>query len=176
MRKVVCYIAVSLDGYIARRDGAVDWLDAYHGVGYGYEEFNRRIDTVLMGYGSYAKSLDFGEVAFPEGKTYYIFSRQKRSDPRDRIRFPTASPTEFCARLRETPGRDIWLLGGGQLLAHFIGEGLIDELMLFVMPEMIGDGIPLFPPGQPGKWQLSNSQVYENGVVFLHYVPQRIEQ
>ena len=169
MRKIICYIAVSLDGYIAKADGAVDWLDRYHDADYGYEAFNQRIDTVLMGYGSYIKSLDFGDTAFPEGKLYYIFSRQPRTDARARIQFPTESPVTFCASLRQSEGKDIWLLGGGQLLAHFLEEGLVDELMVYVMPEMIGRGIALFPSSHPGRWQLIDHKAYPNGVVFSHY-------
>ena len=168
-RLVICYIAVSLDGYIARSDGAVDWLDAYTDLDYGYKDFNDSVDTVIMGYRTYEKSLEFGPDTF-KGKTYYVMSRSQKSEDWGEVRFTRETPQAICRRLKTQEGAKIWMMGGGILLSAFLAEGLIDELMMFVIPENLGSGIPLFPEGGPqSHWLLSDSVKYPNGVVLLHY-------
>lgn len=170
MRKVICYIAASMDGYIARSDGAVDWLDNYMDVDYGYTAFMSSVDTVIMGHRTYLKSLDFGPQAFGGDHSYYVMTRSGGDVARDLAEMTSESPAGLITRLREVEGKHIWLMGGGVLLQAFRQDKMLDELMLFVIPEMLGAGIPLFPgPGKPQRWNLLDSRSYSNGVVLLHY-------
>ncbi|MDX1479611.1 MAG: dihydrofolate reductase family protein [Saprospiraceae bacterium] len=169
--KVICYIAVSMDGYIARDDGAVDWLNRYMDVDYGYQAFSASIDAVIMGHATYLKSLEFGPEAFQGEMPYFVMTRNPDRQDAGKVQFVTDPPQQLCAKLR---GRGdlhrVWMMGGGQVLQAFLDEGLVDEMMLFVIPEMLGTGIPLFPSGtRPAAWQLHRNEAYMNGVVLLHY-------
>lgn len=169
MRDIILYIAASLDGYIARSDGAVDWLDKYHDADYGYRAFDESVDTVLWGYTTYAQSLSFGEDVFA-GKEHYVFTRRHDDDDWGPVTFVREDAGAFVQSLKMKPGKNIWLMGGGKILTTMLQAELVDEMMIFVMPELIGDGIPLFPsPGKEGQWALKNSRSFGNGVVLLHY-------
>ena len=169
MRKVILYVAVSADGYIARENGDVDWLDAYHGD-FGYKEFMSRIDTVVMGYGTFEKSLSFGDPDIFKGHAYYIFTRNHTDVTHDDVEFVTEEPREFMERLKNTSGKDIWLMGGGQLVRSFLEADLVDEIMIFMIPTILGSGIPLFPPpARQLELTLINTESYEEGVTLLHY-------
>lgn len=171
MRKVICYIAASLDGYIARADGAVDWLDKYMDADYGYAAFMWSIDTVIMGSQTYLKSLEIGPQAFAGEHVYYVMSRSGDLASTEVAQLTAESPSQLLGRLRKSPGKHIWLMGGGVLLQAFLKKDLLDEIMLFVIPELIGSGVPLFPgEGAVRHWRLKNTSSYPNGVVLLHYV------
>jgi dihydrofolate reductase len=168
MRKIIVYIATSADGYIARPDGDVEWLNRPRIRGnYGMGEFYKSIDTILWG----RKTAGLGEgTGFDSKLKNYIFSHQPaKSDPpgAEFVREPIA---EFAKRLRSTPGKDIWMMGGAGIIASFLDLGEIDEFMIHVIPTFIGEGIPLVQPRHRSvPLRLISSHPYSDGVVRLHY-------
>lgn len=172
MRQIQLYIASSLDGYIARQDGSIDWLSMVEKAGedYGYSEFIKGIDTTLMGYQTYAQVLTFGEFPYND-KQNYVFSRQPRPADGKPVSFVSEDPAAFVRRIKDQPGGNIWLIGGGQLNTILLNAGLIDELILSIIPIVLGDGIPLFG-GKPRetKWALKRHKAFDSGLVQVQYV------
>lgn len=146
---VVLYIAMSLDGYIARPDGAVDWLDDVEGEGdNGYGEFYSQVGTVIMGRKTYEEVLRLTDEFPYAGKTCYVLSRQtKESSPH--VTFTEEELESLVSRLKKESEGYVWLVGGGQLVKQFLEKQLIDEIQLYIIPKLIGEGIPLFPDGTP---------------------------
>ena len=171
MRKLLLYIATSMDGYIAKSDGSVGWLDEVphpEGADYGYGAFYAGIATTLMGNATYQQVLGFGDFPY-QGKENYVFSRSAHPST-EYVKFVQSDPAAFVRALKKQPGGDIWLVGGGQLNTLMLDAGLIDELLLFHMPVILGSGIALFPGAKitpPVK--LLTSESYTSGVTFLHY-------
>lgn len=164
-RKLKLFIATSLDGFIARRNGEVDWL--FHDGDYGYSEFYAGIDTVLMGNKTYEQILTFGPYPYPD-KTGFVFSRNKIGNDNNVTFVQEVVP--FTRELLAQPGGDVWLVGGGQIIAPLLTADLIDEFMLFVHPVLLGDGIPLTGLIKAEKkLRLVGSKSYPSGLVSLFY-------
>ena len=144
-RKLVLFIAASLDGYIAAKDDSLDWLYKVEGEGdNGYSEFYETIDTVLMGRRTYDWILENVTGDFPyKDKECYVFSRSVTEDNVE-VKFVKDNIVGFTNKLKQQQGKNIWIVGGGELLRSFLKEKLIDELILTVAPTLIGNGIPLF--------------------------------
>jgi dihydrofolate reductase len=144
-RKVIVHIATSADGYIARPDGHLEWLTsrpAPEGF-YGMNAFMRSIDTKLLGRKTYEVSLRMG-AKFDSKTRTIVFSRHAPpADAPSGVEFVNGAIGPFLSRLREHPGKDIWLMGGGELIASFLDEHAIDEFVISVAPVFIGDDIPL---------------------------------
>lgn len=153
MRKVRLYIAQSLDGFIARPDGKVDWLEVEkEGLepvpDYGYAEFLAQIDTTLMGFNTYREVLGFG-IPFPyPDKTNYVFSRNHKKVDENPVEFISSDATGFVANLKRDIGKDIWLIGGAWLNRVFLEAGLIDEIIITTKSTVLGSGISLFDMGK----------------------------
>lgn len=176
MPKIIVYIAISADGYIARPDGDVAWLDRPKTAGdYGMAAFYKSIDTVLMGRKTYDIGLKLGQKSYP-GKKNYIFSRTRHRSSTPDVEFVKKGVGEIARRLRGGEGKDIWLVGGGELIAAFLDEEQIDEFIIHVVPIFIGEGIPLIHPRHRAiPLTLLSSDSYPDGVVRLHYslLPQK---
>lgn len=143
MRKLVLYIAVSLDGFIAGEGESLDWLDKVEGQGdNGYEAFYSGVDTVLMGRKTYDWIMAHAEFPYT-GKDCYVFSHTPRGNTKD-VTFVCENAASFASHLKEQPGKQIWLVGGGGLLRPLLETGLVDEMILTVAPVVLGKGIPLF--------------------------------
>ena len=147
MNKIILYIATSLDGFIADINGGVDWLphpkDDSELEAVGYKSLMSRIDIILMGSRSYKQILGFGEWGWPDKQTYVFTSGQLEID-KPYISITQDSPLEFMASLKERKSdKDIWLLGGAELAKSFAQESLIDEIILTIIPQTLGTGIPL---------------------------------
>jgi dihydrofolate reductase len=172
-RKIIVYIATSADGFIARPDGDVKWLDRPRVAGdYGMGAFFRTIDTILWGRKTYDKSVEFGQAGGGSGSGVrnYVFTRHPPDSSPPGIVFVNEPIDAFSTRLRSGPGKNIWMMGGGQIIAAFLDEGQIDELMIFVIPVFIGEGIPLLAPRHRQiPLKLLSSRRYSDGVVRLHY-------
>lgn len=168
--KVILYVAASLDGFIADRDGGVGWLDGYDSRNYGHDEFVRRIGTVIMGSRTYEQTLTFGAWPHKGQATYVVTHRQGLPRPDAGITFHGGDLGELVREIKAKGGNDVWLVGGAKLAASFFNAGLIDELMLFVIPVLLGDGMPLFG-GLSRREPLSllNVVSYPDGVAQLHY-------
>ena len=174
MSKTVLYIATTLDGKIARKDGSLDWLDALpnpNQIDYGYGQFLNTIGTTIMGKNTYKEILDFG-VDWPyAGMNSYVVTSDndfKSTTPDTFIVAPNL--TDFVLDLKKKNEKDIWLIGGGQLIASFLDNELLDRMILTLIPTTIGEGIPLFPEiAKETTWALTNAERFETGVVNLTY-------
>jgi len=172
-RKIVVSVAMSTDGFIARPDGDVAWLDRPGPKrDYGMSAFFKTIDTILWGRKTYDKGIEMGmkSADFGQKTKNYLFSRRPR-----KLLLPgfesTSDPVKkFAQRLRTQPGKDIWMMGGGELIASFLDEGEIDEFRLHVIPILIGEGIPLIQPRHRSiPLKLLSSKAFPDGVVELIY-------
>lgn len=170
-RKVVLYIAQSLDGYIARADGDIGWLSAVEreGEDYGYSEFIESVDTVIMGRKTYEKVLSFG-IKFPHrDKKCYVLSRTKRESDGN-IQFYSGDAGELIRSIRNGEGKDIFIDGGSEVVREFLSEDLVDEYVISIVPILIGSGIRLFKEtGREIMLRLTSSRAYESGLVQLKY-------
>jgi dihydrofolate reductase len=173
MRKIIVYIAISADGYISRRDGNVDWLNRPRTAGdYGMADFSKKIDTVIFGRTTFDEAISRGgEAHFGKRNKNYVFTHNPPATSRYKnVEFVNEPVEEFAGRLRASPGKDIWMMGGGGIIASFLDAGEIDEFMIFVIPVFIGEGIPLIQPRHRDvQLKLLSSHQYEDGVVKLHY-------
>src|SRR5579884_2126584 len=175
-RKIIVYIATSADGYIARPDGSVDWLDRpMPKGGYGMTAFARSIDTILWGRKTYDFAVKMGGVGVYGKVKHYAFSRQPPSNPLPGVAFVSEPIPEFVAKLQAVRGKNIWMMGGAEIIASFLDAGAIDEFSIHVIPVMIGEGIPLVAPRHRNiPLQLISARTFPDGVVHLNYgVPRR---
>jgi dihydrofolate reductase len=176
-RKIIVYIATSADGYIARPDGDVEWLNRRpRTVDYGITKFYRTIDTILWGRKTYDWVLAYYRKKGRKGGRFdtklanFVFSRKppKRATPG--VKFVSEPVKLFAQRLRATPGKHIWMMGGGGLIASFLDAGEIDEFDIHVIPTLIGEGIPLLAPRHRDvPLRLRSARKYPDGVVRLRY-------
>ncbi|WP_010587727.1 dihydrofolate reductase family protein [Schlesneria paludicola] len=167
MSKVVLFIATSLDGYIASADGTVDWL--FHDADYGYREFMSSVEAIIIGRTTWEQAKTFETVPFA-GKNIYVFSRSNTEQGDDRVRFVQDDVVNVIDTIRAQITKNIWLVGGGDLIHQFIASRLIDEFRLFIHPIVLGHGIPLFHP-QALRTDLTfeGSQSFPSGLVELKY-------
>ena len=175
MRRIIVNIAVSADGFIARSDGGIDWLhDPRFKGDYGMPAFFRTIDTILWGGITYRESLDRGGVE-PFGPTVrHVVFTSRPSGPAARVEFTREPVRAVAARLRRAPGKHIWMMGGGKLIASFLDAGEIDEFLMHVIPTFIGEGVPLLAPRhRTVPLVLKSARRFPDGVVRLHYLVAR---
>jgi dihydrofolate reductase len=172
-RKIIVYIATSADGYIARADGSVDWLDRPRTAGdYGMGAFFRSIDTILWGRKTYEPVLAKGGKGggFGPKVKNYVFSRRPRRSATPDVEFVNGPVGAFAKRLRAAAGKNIWMMGGAGLIASFLDDGEIDEFIIHVIPTFIGEGIRLIQPRHRlVPLELRSVRRFADGVVRLHY-------
>ena len=172
-RKVIVEIAISADGYIARPDGDVSWLDRPAPKGhYGMGAFIKSIDTILWGRKTYAKGIELGmkDGGFGPKIKNYLFSRQEQKSLLPGFELVRNPIQSFMQRLRAKPGKHIWMMGGGEIVASFLDEGEIDEFNIKVIPIFIGEGIPMIKPRHRSvSLKLLSTKKFSDGVVQLHY-------
>ena len=173
-RKIIVYIATSADGYIARPDGNVDWLNRPRPKGdHGMGEFFRSIDTILWGAKTFGMGAEQGAspAGFGSKIKNYVFTHNPRKKPVKGVEFVNEPIGDFAKRLRATPGKDIWMMGGGIIIASFLDAGEIDEFIVHIIPTFIGEGIPLIAPRHRSiELKLLSVDDYPDSVVRLHYV------
>jgi dihydrofolate reductase len=170
-RKVVLYIAASLDGYIATEENSLQWLFDVEGEGdNGYSEFYETIDTILIGRRTYDWVMEKEEGKFPyKNKQCYVFSKTM-SGKHDNVVFVNEDVVTFTNRIKKSKGNNIWVIGGGDLLHSFIKENLVDEFIITIAPTILGKGIPLFKYVDfETKLALKSIKKY-NQFAELHYV------
>lgn len=172
-RKIVVSIAMSTDGFIARPDGDVAWLDRPGPKrDYGMTKFFKTIDTILWGRKTYDKGIEMGMKSgdFGPKTKHYLFSRRPRKSLLPGFEWTNEAVKPFAKRLRAQPGEDIWMMGGGEVIASFLDEGEIDEFRIHVVPILIGEGIPLIQPRHRSiHLKLLSSKSFPDGVVELNY-------
>ncbi len=171
-RKIIVNIAMSADGYVARPDGDLDWLTkrkAPKGF-YGLPEFSRSVDAKILGRKTFDTSVKLG-ANFREDDVHYVFSRRPApaSIPAG-VQFVSEPIRAFVERLRNRPGKNIWLMGGADIIGSFLDAGAIDEFIITVVPTFIGEGISLIAPRRREvPLRLRSSRQFPDGVVQLHY-------
>lgn len=174
-RKTVLYIGMSLDGYIADKNGGVGWMGD-HGASTedpgSYPAFIQTIDTVIMGWTTYHQvttELSPDEWVYPGLDTWVITHRKLPADDHDQIRFTDQDPCGLVKDLLSQDGKDIWICGGASIVQQLLREDLIDTFYISVIPTLLGEGIRLFQgPGREKKLRLVKNQSY-NGVTDLVY-------
>lgn len=169
MSKTVLYIATSLDGYIATPEGGVGWLEGYEDSLAGYDEFIATIGGAAMGRETYefAARHDWPYKVMPVG---VLTGRPIEAPPPGVFAHPGPASELLTTLLRRTD-KDIWLLGGGRTIRAFLDANLVDEARIFVIPVLLGDGVPLFPTGRHAiqPLELTGVEAFESGVVELRY-------
>lgn len=168
--KVILYIAQSIDGYIAADDGSVDFLSCVEteGEDYGYFDFYKTIDAVIMGANTYEQILSFGEFPYPD-KPCYVFTNREYAG-HDMVSFVADDPEEWIAEKKAGSDKRYWLVGGSALVKAFQDHGLIDEFIISIVPAMLGVGIPLFQSHtSPLHLRLKDVKEYPTGLVQVVY-------
>lgn len=158
--KVVLYIAMSLDGYIARKDGSVDWLFDVEGDGgdNGYAAFYQTIGTVVMGRTTYEDVLKLSEDFPYADRPTYVLSRSEQP-PAPHVQFTTEPVESLIPRLQQASDADLWIVGGGQLVQAVMEKRLLHEMEVAIIPKILGEGIPLFPEGTvPSNLKMMGTQ------------------
>ena len=168
MRKVILGLGISIDGYIARLDGTFDFL--FMPKDFSMAEFFASIDTGIMGRKTYEVAKAQGEGGFgPKIKTY-VLSRTLPPGDREGMTFVNVSPQTLVEEIRQRKGKDIWLMGGGEIARDFLKADLVDELHLGVVPVLLGEGLPLFPSGFPQRnFTLIENKTFSRGLISLKY-------
>lgn len=169
MRKVILQLAVSLDSFIEGPNGEFDWC--LTDDDYGMTDFFNRIDAIFIGRKSYELALSMGGSAPPGFPTLkeYVFSNSLDKVEGDRV-LVNGDLAKEVSKIKNEPGKDIWLFGGASLTAALINLGLVDEMALAVHPLILGSGKPLFqqiPNRVP--LQLISTKTYPSGLVMMSY-------
>jgi dihydrofolate reductase len=170
-RKVILYIACSLDGYIARPNDDLSFLSLVRkeGEDYGYSDFIRSVDTVILG----RKTYDWVMTQVPEfphaDKESFIITRTARPAT-GKVNFYTGDPGQLVANLKKAKGKNIFIDGGAETVNELLKVDLIDEFIISIIPVLLGEGIRLFKDGRPeSNLKLVDSKQFDTGLVQLHY-------
>ncbi len=167
MRRIRYQVAASLDGYIAGPNGEVDWIVTDPAIDFG--ELFSQFDTALMGRRTYEVVLNSG-YGLPPGMKTVVVSRTLKPVEHPRVRVVAEKLEETVAALRDEPGKDIWLFGGGSLFRSLAEAGFVDSVEIAIVPILLGGGIPLLPPTTGRiKLALTSHKVYRAGIVALNY-------
>ncbi len=177
MRKIKLYIAISLNGKIAAKDGSVDWLETIprpEDSDYGYTDFYSSVDTTIQGYNTYRQIIGWG-IEFPyKEKKNYVLTKRENIKNAEFVEFINKEPVDFIKKLKEEKGSDIWLIGGGKANTLILNAGLLDEIHVFVMPIILSGGIDLFDAfPKETHLRLFETVTFESGAIGLKY---KVEQ
>jgi dihydrofolate reductase len=166
--ETVAYVAVSLDGYIAEADGSVTFLDDFGSEEYDFHGFLESIGALVMGSTTYEQVLGFG---WPYGDRPCLVLTSRELDVPDgaNVTFTGERTGRAIRAFAESAPKRVWVVGGGRVIVDGMREGGVDLLDLFVMPVVLGTGIPLFPERFDGALELVESDRFTNGVVRLVY-------
>lgn len=171
-RKVTFGGACSLDGYFARKDDSVDWLMWSEEAGEIMSAYWKSIDTVVMGRRTYEVGLKMtkGKGNPYSGFKSYVFSRTLPPGERKGVEIVSADPVAFVRKLKTQPGREICVMGGGDLARPLLEAGVIDEIGFTIQPVMLGEGVPLFHEmKRQVDLELLDCRRFKNGCVYVSY-------
>lgn len=173
MADLIYYVAMSVDGFIADKNGGVGWLEQIppspSGSDYGYGRLLTNTDALIMGRATYEQILGFGDWPYA-GKMTWVMTSQPFVSQRDDVIISHQSPADVIAAIRGRELGQIWLVGGGTLAKAFHDQSLIDEYIISVIPQLLGEGIPLFAVGaQEMPLTLTHAETYDSGVVQMTY-------
>lgn len=170
-RKVILYIATSLDGYIAKPNDNLDFLSIVEqeGQDYGYADFVKTVDAVIVGRKTYDKVLSMG-FDFPHAdKDAYIITRTSRPN-NGSVKFYTGDLKSLVDRLKSEAGKNIFCDGGAEIVNELLKNDLIDEFIISVIPILVGNGTKLFQDGRPEQTlELVSAKQFSKGLTQLHY-------
>lgn len=172
--KTRAWIAASLDGHIATKDGGIGWLERWNPYDFGYTDFIKGIGAVVFGRATYETSLSFPEWPHKDQPAYVLSTRALAPSPH--VALVSGNPRELHKAARAaTKAGDLWLVGGGKTLAAFLDADLVDEIEVFVMPILLGEGIALFPPrAAGGEIDLIETELFKkDGVIRQRYAVRR---
>jgi dihydrofolate reductase len=170
-RKIIVNIATSADGFIARSDGGIDWLTGRRAPKgfYGLPKFARSVDAKILGRRTFDISVQMG-TRFGKDDTHYVFSRRPPASAPAGVQFVAESISAFAERVRNQAGKNVWLMGGGDIIASFLDAGAIDEFIISIVPTFIGEGVPLIAPRHRDvPLGLMSARPFPDGVVQVHY-------
>ncbi len=166
---IVYYVACSLDGFIATKDGGVDWLNPYNSGEFGYAKFYASVDALVMGSHTYEVALTHGEWPSPD-KPSWVFTRRDLAVADPSVTLTDDDPADVVDHLRDQAYARVWLMGGGELASSFRTQRLISHYMIWIIPVMLGSGIPLFSAATGmDSLNLLETKSFSNGVVLLSY-------
>ena len=171
-RKVILYISMSLDGYIAGPNESLDFLSRMEvpGEDYGYFSFTDSVDTVIWGRKTYDKVKSLVEELPHQDKALYVISRT-RTGTEGHAQYHN-DVIQLIHTLRESPGKHIYCDGGGGIVFELLRHRMIDQLIVSVIPHLLGSGTPLFREGRPEQQlTLKSCITYPSGLVQLSYLP-----
>jgi len=173
-RKVILYISMSLDGFIATKDDGLDWLSIVEkkGEDYGYLETHKNTDTYIVGRKTYDTVLKLTGGVFPQAIQYkcYIITRQNRA-PENSITFYNGDIETLITKLKSEEGKNIYCDGGAQIVKLLMEKNLIDEYIVSVIPIILGDGKRLFLGETPSiNLKAVSSKHFETGLIQLRYI------
>ncbi len=165
MTDITVYIAHSIDGYIADRDGSLGWLAPFEGWDFGYDAFYRSIDALVMGAATYRECRAFAEWPY-RGKAVMVMTRSGRIDEDGLAVFDDRTAVEIAVDLERAGLGRIWVVGGGGPIRAFLDAGLVRRLKTFQIPVLLGAGTPLWVTGRK-RWAVKpvKTAVHGNGVV-----------
>ncbi|TCK28955.1 dihydrofolate reductase [Ancylobacter aquaticus] len=165
------FIAASLDGYIADREGGLDWLTPFDDVDSGYGAFIADIGTVVLGRATFETVAAMPGDWLYAGKRAVVVTSRPLADAPAGVEAWHGGVPALIAHLRDMPNEIVWVVGGGGLQSAFIAAGALDRLDLFVIPVLLGGGVPLFPPEATPARRLAlvETESYANGMVRLRY-------
>jgi dihydrofolate reductase len=167
MRRISYQVAMSLDGYIAGPKGEFDWIVTDPDI--DFAAMFRQFDTLIMGRQPFEMMKKQGNAQMP-GMKSIVFSRTLKQQDHPEATIVASELEKTVASLREKPGKDIWLFGGGSLFQSFLDANLVDRVEVGVIPVLLGGGIPLLsPPAKQARLTLTAHKVYKTGVVMLTY-------
>ncbi|NDV96218.1 dihydrofolate reductase [Dysgonomonas sp. 521] len=177
MRKLILYIATSLDGYIAKPNDNLDFLKIVEkeGEDYGYAEFTANIDTIILGRKTYDWVLnEIGTSHYDNGdRNVYVITRKQRPSV-GKTTFYTGQLTELVQRLKNENGKGIYCDGGAEIVNELLKNDQIDEFILSIIPIFLGNGTRLFKDGRPEQQlELVNVKSFDTGLTQLHYKRKR---
>ena len=171
-RKVILFIAMSLDGYIATKENSIDFLSMVEqeGEDYGYADFVKSVDTVILGRKTYEKVIEMGYEYPHSDKDVYIMTRTERPAI-GRFKFHTGNISRLVQELKAQPGKNIYCDGGSEVANELMNNNLIDEFVISIIPVLLGDGIKLFKDGRPmHELKLVSTRQFTSGLTQLHYM------
>ncbi len=171
MRKIKYHVASTLNGFIAHPDSSINGFvnEGEHATDY-LASLHRDYDTVLMGRRTYEFGFQFDVTNPYPWLKQYVFSRTMDRSPDANVELVSENGIDFVRKLKQASGKAIYLCGGADLASALFGVGLIDEVVVKLNPVVFGAGIPLFADGiQQTALELTDSKIYSNSVVLLHY-------